>query len=170
MTSCAVFIALAPLLLASSKAAPLNVSQIVASPDQYAGQKIQVAGTIRIIPRYSRLPCPGNVQPCNPITSVTVFLQDPNDSTKQLLLYQGGEPYKCSYDVQGNFKCPPFSQNASVTLEGVYSKGKEPAGSIGSASPAAGGTPPQVTTFKEFYYFDVSAPANPAQPARRKAR
>uniref|UniRef100_Q01RN7 Uncharacterized protein n=1 Tax=Solibacter usitatus (strain Ellin6076) TaxID=234267 RepID=Q01RN7_SOLUE len=170
MTGSVFLIALALFLLASAGAAPLSVSQIVAAQDQYLGQKIQVAGTIRIIPRYSRLPCPGNVQPCNPITSVTVFLQDQNDSAKQLLVYQGGEPYKCTYDIQGNFKCPPFTQNASVTLEGVYSKGKEPAGIMGSASPAAGGTPPQVTSFKDFYYFDVAVAARPAQPASRKTK
>jgi hypothetical protein len=60
-----VFIALAPFLLAFLDAAPLSVSQIVASPDQYVGQKIQVAGTIRIIPQYSRLPAPDL---CSPAT------------------------------------------------------------------------------------------------------
>ena len=163
-------IALVPFLLPPLSAAPLSVSQLLASQEQYVGQKIQVAGTLRILPQYSRLPCPGNVQPCNPITSVTVFLQDPNDRTKQLLLYQSGNPYKCTYDIHGNYKCPPFTDNASVTLEGVFSKGRQPAGVIGSASPAGGGTPPQITTFKEFSYFDVASPANPQRPATRKAK
>ena len=151
-------------------AAPLSISQLLTSQDQYVGQKLQVTGILRIVPQYSLLPCPGNVQPCNPILSVTVFLQDPNDSTKQLLIYQGGNPYKCSFDIQGNYKCPPFTDNASVTLDGVYSKGKQPAGTVGSASPAGGGTPPQVITYKDFYYFDVIPATNPQRPARRKAR
>jgi hypothetical protein len=172
MRSFSFLIALAPLLLTPSGSAAdsLSVSQLLTSQDQYVGQRLQVTGSLRILPQYSRLPCPGNVQPCNPITSVTVFLQEPNDSTKQLLLYQGGNPYKCSYDVHGNYKCPPFTDKASVTLEGVFSKGKQPAGIIGSASPAAGGTPPQITTFKDFYYFDVAPETNPQVPASRKAK
>ena len=137
--------------------AVLSVSQALSSPDQYVGQKISLRGSLRIVPSYSMLPCPSGVQPCKPIISVAVFLQDLNDTTKQIVIYQGADPYKCTYDMQGNYSCPPFVNHTSMVLEGVYSKGKQPGAVTGSASPAGGPTPPHATTFTNFYYLDVAS-------------
>jgi hypothetical protein len=158
--SFSLLIALATLLIHLLMAdTVLSVSQVLSSPDQYVGQKVSLRGNLRIVPSYSMLPCPSGVQPCNPIISVAVFLQDLNDTTKQIVIYQGADPYKCTYDMQGNYSCPPFVNHAAVVLEGVYSKGKQPGAVTGSASPAGGPTPPQATTFTTFYYLDVASPS-----------
>ena len=152
----------------------LSVSQVLSSPDQYVGQKISLRGNLRIVPSYSMLPCPAGVQPCKPIISVAVFLQDLNDTNKQIVIYQGADPYNCTYDMQGNYSCPPFVNNSEIVLEGVYSKGKQPGAVTGSASPAGGPTPPQATTFTIFYYLDVATlsgtPRILGRPVTRKPR
>ena len=152
----------------------LSVAQVLSSPDQYVGQKISLRGNLRIVPSYSMLPCPSGVQPCNPIISVAVLLQDLSDTTKETVIYQGADPYKCTYDIQGNYSCPPFVNNTEIVLEGVYSKGKQPGAVTGTASPAGGPTPPQTTTFTTFYYLDVatssSTPRILGRPVTRKPR
>jgi hypothetical protein len=57
-----------------------------------------------------------------------------------------------------------------MVLQGTFSKGKEPAGITGSASPGGGGTPPKVTVLKEFYFFDISSSSTEPHPAKRKAK
>ncbi len=148
----------------------LSVSQVLSSPDQYVGQKVSLRGNLRIVPNYSMLPCPSGVQPCNPIISVAVFLQELNDTTKQIVIYQGADPYKCTYDIQGKYSCPPFVNNAAIVLEGVYSKRKQPGAVTGSASPAGGPTPPQATTFTTFYYLDVASPSGTPRILRPPTR
>lgn len=152
----------------------LSVSQVLSSPDQYVGQKISLRGNLRIVPSYSMLPCPSGVQPCNPIIGVAVFLQDLSDATKKMVIYQGTDPYKCTYDIQGNYSCPPFANNTEIVLEGIYSKGKLPGAVTGGASPAGGPTPPQATTFTTFYYLDVATssgtPRIMGRPVMRKPR
>lgn len=137
--------------------AVVSVTQVLSSPDQYVGQKISITGTLRIVPRYSMLPCPSGVHPCNPIISVEVSLHDLNDAAKQIVIYQGADPYKCTYDMQGNYSCPPFVNNTEIVLEGVCSKGKQPGGVTGSASPAGGPTPPNANAFTTFYYLVVAS-------------
>ena len=152
----------------------LSVSHVLSSPGQYVGQKISLRGNLRTVPSYSMLPCPSGVQPCNPIVSVAVFLQDLNDAAKQIVIYQGADPYQCTYDMRGNYSCPPFVNNTEIVLEGVYSKGKQPGAVTGSASPAGGPTPPQSATFTTFYYLDVASPSGTprivGQPVTRKTR
>src|SRR5260370_1396437 len=181
MRKLSLLIALATLLTPTTNSADappadtvLSVSQVLSSQDQYVGQKISLRGNLRIVPSYSMLPCPAGVQPCNPIISVAVFLQDLNDPTKQIVVYQGPDPYKCSYDMQGNYQCPPFRNNTVTVLEGIYSKGKQPGAVTGSASPAGGPTPPQATTITNFYYLDVASssgtPRIVGRPVTRKPR
>jgi hypothetical protein len=181
MRKLSLLIALATLLTPTTNSADappadtvLSVSQVLSSQDQYVGQKISLRGNLRIVPSYSMLPCPSGVQPCNPIISVAVFLQDLNDPTKQIVIYQGADPYKCSYDMQGNYQCPPFVNNTVTVLEGIYSKGKQPGTVTGTASPAGGPTPPQASTLTNFYYLDVASssgtPRIVGRPVTRKPR
>ena len=160
----------------ASPAGPLGVSEVLKSQDLYVGQRISINGKMQIIPHYSLLSCGAGVPSCTPIIGVSVLLQDLDDATKTLLIYRNGSPYSCTYDIQGNYGCPPFTHNVVTVLNGVYSKGKEPDFVIGSASPSGGPSAPQVVTFKDFYYFDVGPAAGapmlhvPLPPPRSRGR
>lgn len=155
----------------------LTVSEVLGSQDQYVGQRIAVKGKVQIAVDYSLLPCPDNVPDCTPIIGVGLFLQDLDDGTKRLPIYQSGSPYRCSYDIRGNYDCRQFVNNNLMVLDGVYTKGKEPDLVIGTSSPGGGSSPPQVVKFRDFYSLDVTPSAKPtalgapsASPPRARGR
>jgi len=132
----------------------LSVNNLLGSKDAYVGQHVRVTGDILVHVMYSEKPCAADEVTCD--TSMGARLElwqaaKKSGEENMILLFKNAAPYPCTKTAPGIFSCGSYSTGGPTTIEGVWSKDREPTQWVGSS----GGQPPTPVKWKDRYFLNV---------------
>ena len=134
----------------------LDVTALLNNKDAYAGKTLKVEGKIEVSVLHYAIACPQGTTSCDTTQSGGVNLWDSTATVgkgvnNNIRVYKNGQLYPCTRAGFEKFACPPFTDRATTTLEGVWVKTQVPDAWIGGS----GGGSPKPTHRTDFYYLEV---------------